>query len=77
MTKNKCLALDSIGLILTEQLSLLNCPPEAWPRSYTLAGLTGTLWLLSERSGQDTKQSLPRQHEPHCHVREECGVTPW
>ena len=52
---------DYWRLILTEQVLLLNCPPEIWLRSYTLTKLTGHQWL-SERSGQeDTKQSFPRQ----------------
>ena len=47
-------------LILTEQVLLLNWPPEIWLGSYSLAELTGHQWL-SERSGQeDTKQSFPR-----------------
>ena len=56
-------------MILTEQVLLLNCPPEIGLRSYTLAELTGLLWL-SERSGQEenTKQSFPRQ--PRIIVRE-------
>ena len=56
-------------MILTEQVLLLNWPPEIGLRSYTLTKLTGQLWLSERRSGQeDTKQSFPRQ--PRIIVRE-------
>ena len=56
-------------MILTEQVLLLNWPPEIGLRSYTLTALTGQLWLSERRSGQeDTKQSFPRQ--PRIIVRE-------
>ena len=55
-------------MILTEQVLLLNCPPEIGLRSYTLAELTGQLWLSERRGQEDTKQSFPRQ--PRIIVRE-------